>query len=159
MSKSDKEDSTSLVSLFKTIGLTQAKAAGAVKAPKSADILKEIIESHAVVAGGLDEKKASLILTLAILLAKTNAVGLCEREYVINQILNSKLKTVDQITGGYLIAIFPCDWLIEISAAVKYIESANLPIEESDFNRECGVGAPIRSTIDLSMTYHCLFRF
>lgn len=106
MSKLDKEDSVSLVSLFKSIGLTQAKAADAVKAPKSANILKEIIESHAVVAGGLDEKKASLISTLAILLAKTSAVGSGEREYVIDQILHSKLRTVDQITGRLLTTIF-----------------------------------------------------
>jgi glutaminyl-tRNA synthetase len=91
-----------LVSLFKSIGLTQAKAADAVKAPKSANILKEIIESHTVVAAGLDEKKASLISTLAILLAKASAVGSDERDYIINRILDSKLKTVDQITGGYL---------------------------------------------------------
>jgi glutaminyl-tRNA synthetase len=99
MSKPDKEDSLSLVSLFKSIGLTHPKAVDAVKAPKSSKILKEIIESHAVVAEGLDEKRASLISTLAILLAKTNTVGSDEREYVINQILHSKLKTVDQITG------------------------------------------------------------
>ena len=96
---SKKEDFTPLVSLFKSIGLTQAKAADAVKAPKSANILKEIIESHAAVAGGLDEKKASLVSTLAILLAKAGLVGSDEREYVINCIVNSKLKTVDQITG------------------------------------------------------------
>lgn len=100
---SKKEDPRPLVLLFKSIGLTQAKAADAVKAPKSANILKEIIESHAVVAGGLDEKKASLISTLAIILAKTNAVGSDGREYVINCILDSKLKTVDQITGKRLI--------------------------------------------------------
>lgn len=105
MSKPNEQDSSSLVSLFKSIGLTQAKAADAVKAPKSAYILKEIIESHAVVAGGLDEKKASLISTLAILLAKASTVGSDEREYVINCILHSKLKTVDQITGEGLIAI------------------------------------------------------
>lgn len=99
---SNKEDSNPLVSLFKSIGLSQAKAADAVKAPKSANILKEIIESHAVVAGGLDEKKASLISTLAIVLAKANSVGSDEREYVINLIVDSMLKTVDQITGEYL---------------------------------------------------------
>ena len=107
MSKPNEQDPGSLVSLFKSIGLSQAKAADAVKAPKSANILKEIIESHAVAAGGLDEKKASLVSTLAILLAKASAVGSNEREYVINCILYSKLKTVDQITGEYLIAIFP----------------------------------------------------
>ena len=107
MSKPNEQDSSSLVSLFKSIGLTQTKAADAVKAPKSANILKEIIESHAVVAGGLDEKKASLISTLAILLAKASTVGSDEREYVINCILCSKLKTVDQITGECSITIFP----------------------------------------------------
>jgi glutaminyl-tRNA synthetase len=109
MSKPNEQDSSSLVSLFKSIGLTQSKAVDAIKAPKSANILKEIIESHPVITGGLDEKKASLISTLAILLAKASAVGSDEREYVINCILHSKLKTVDQITGEGLIsiAIFP----------------------------------------------------
>ena len=111
MSKPDNEDSISLISLFKSIGLTQAKAADAVKAPKSANILKEIIESHPVVAGGLEEKKASLISTLAILLAKTSAVGSDEVDYVIDRILHSKLKTVDQITGEGLtfFAYMICD--------------------------------------------------
>jgi glutaminyl-tRNA synthetase len=112
MSKPNEQDSNSLVSLFKSIGLTQTKAADAVKAPKSANILKEIIESNAVVAGGLDEKKASLISTLAILLSKASAVGFDEREYLINCILHSKLKSVDQITGEGLIAIAICPWLI-----------------------------------------------
>ena len=160
MSKPNEPDSNSLVSLFKSIGLTQAKAVDAAKAPKSANILKEIIESHAVVAGGLDEKKASLISTLAILLAKASAVGSDEKKYVINCILYSKLKTVDQITGEYLIAIFPWEWLVDcFLAAVKYIESCKLPIDDSDFNKECGVGTPVGPTVDLSATYHYLFRF
>ena len=151
MSKPNEQDSSSLVSLFKSIGLTQAKAADAVKAPKSAHVLKEIIESHAVVAGGLDEKKASLISTLAILLAKAGAVGSDEREYVINCILHSKLKTVDQITGEVffrLRSFHESDVLIFYIAAVKYIESCKLPIDDSDFNKKCGVGTPVRSTVE-----------
>ena len=49
--------------------------------------------------------------------------------------------------------------LIVFLAAVKYIESCKLPIDDSDFNKECGVGTPVGSTVDISATYHYLFRF
>ena len=51
------------------------------------------------------------------------------------------------------------DRLIFYKAAVKYIESCKLPIDDSDFNKKCGVGTPVRSTVDLSATYHYSFRF
>ncbi|KAF8165525.1 glutamine-tRNA ligase [Crassisporium funariophilum] len=124
MSKSTKAnpDTDPLVALFKSIGLTQSKAVEAVKAPKSATVLKEIIESNEAVAAGLEEKHASLISTLAVALGKTEAVESNERNHVIKAILDSKLRTVDQI-----------------SAAVKYAESHKLPIDDEDFNKECGV--------------------
>ena len=47
------------------------------------------------------------------------------------------------------------------SAAVKYIESCNLPIDDNAFNKECGVGAPVGSNsfwiYDLPTLF--LFRF
>ena len=50
------------------------------------------------------------------------------------------------------------DWLIVFLAAVKYIETCKLPIDDSDFNKECGVGTPLGSTVE-SATYRYLFRF
>ncbi|KAF9057963.1 tRNA synthetases class I, catalytic domain-containing protein [Panaeolus papilionaceus] len=129
MSKPAKVDPNSdpLVPLFKSIGLSQGKAVEAVKAPKSAAILKEIIEANPLVAAGLDEKTATLIGNLAVLLSKTaNPIEANERDYVTSHVVNSNLKSVDQV-----------------SAAVKYVEANKTPIKDDEFNAECGVGFSI----------------
>ena len=104
MSKAPKADQASdpLVPLFQSIGLTKAKALEAIKAPKSAAILKDIIESHKDVVTGLDEKRATLVANLAVQLSKTSAVGSDEQDYVLKAIVDSRLKTVDQVTGESL---------------------------------------------------------
>ncbi|GLB33980.1 putative class-I aminoacyl-tRNA synthetase [Lyophyllum shimeji] len=118
------------VALFKSIGLSQAKAQEAAKSPKSSAILRDIIESNPLVSSGkLDEKQAGLVVALAGALAKSQGVGHAERDFVISKIVENKLKSVDQVT-----------------AAVKYIETHNLPIDESDFDSECGVGFSITPT-------------
>ncbi|KAF8076578.1 glutamine-tRNA ligase [Lyophyllum atratum] len=119
-----------LVPLFKSIGLSQAKALEAAKSPKSATILKDVIETHPVIARGeLDEKQAGLIVALAGALAKSDGIGAADRAYVVAKIIENKLKSVDQVT-----------------AAVKYIETHKLPIDESEFDKECGVGFSITPT-------------
>jgi glutaminyl-tRNA synthetase len=90
-----------LIPLFKSIGLNQAKAAEAAKSPKTATVLKAIINNNPTVAAGLDEKRSGLIVALAGSLAKTEGVNLPERDYVVNKILDGKLKSVDQVSGMY----------------------------------------------------------
>lgn len=51
------------------------------------------------------------------------------------------------------------DWKFFLIAAVKYIESRKLPIDDSDFNKKCGVGTLVGSTVDLSATYHYFLDF
>ena len=92
-------DTDPLVLLFKSMGLTQAKALDAVKAPKSAAILKDIIESHRDAVTGLEEKRATLLANLAVLLLKAPSLAIDERDFVVQAVLDSKLKSVDQITG------------------------------------------------------------
>lgn len=92
-------DTDPLVVLFRSMGLTQAKALEAVKAPKSAAILKDIIESHNDAVTGLEEKRATLLASLAVLLSKAPSVAIDERAFVVQAVLDSKLKSVDQITG------------------------------------------------------------
>jgi glutaminyl-tRNA synthetase len=75
----------------------------AIKAPKSAAILKEIIESNTVLLTGLEEKQATLIYNLSVVLSKAGAVGSSERDYTIKAIIESKLKSVDQVTGALFI--------------------------------------------------------
>lgn len=86
------------VELFKSIGLSQAKAAEAAKSPKPAAVLKDIIDTNETVAKGVDEKQAGLIAGLAVLLVKTE-LAKQERDYAISKILNGDLKSADQVAG------------------------------------------------------------
>jgi glutaminyl-tRNA synthetase len=95
------EDSLSdpLVLLFKSIGLPQSKAIEANKNPKSAVALKDLIEKHNLVAAKLDEKQAVLITAFAGNLSKAVAVGDVEKSFVVVNILEGQLKSVDQVSG------------------------------------------------------------
>jgi glutaminyl-tRNA synthetase len=88
-----------LVVLFKSIGLPQSKAVEANKNPKSALVLKDLIEKHNLNDIGLDEKRAVLITAFAGNLFKTVAAGDDERSFVVANILEGKLKSVDQVSG------------------------------------------------------------
>ncbi|KAK0206347.1 glutamine-tRNA ligase [Desarmillaria ectypa] len=114
-----------LVSLFKSLGLTQAKALEAAKSPKSAAVLQYLIEKYSLV-GRTDEKQASLVVALAGQLAKSEKVGESERKYIIDKILEGDLKSVDQVT-----------------VATKYVEAHPVPVSEAKFNQECGIGFSI----------------
>ncbi|KAF9006565.1 glutamine-tRNA ligase [Cyathus striatus] len=128
MSKATKTDPASdpLIPVFRSIGLSQSKAVEAAKSPKSAAILQEIIDTHPEIASGLEEKQASLVVTLSGLLAKTSDVGTAERDYIITKILDIKIKSVEQV-----------------NAAVKYTEFHKVPVEDTDFDKECGIGFTI----------------
>lgn len=98
--KADAASTGPLIDLFKSLGLPQPKATEAAKNPKSAEILRELIEVPGYNLSGktLDEKPAVLIAAFAGLLAK-NDLGTCEREYVCDAIVDGRLKSVDQVTG------------------------------------------------------------
>lgn len=85
------------VSLFKSFGLSQAKALEAAKSPKSASILQEIIEKYSL--SNLDEKQAGLVAAFSGFLAKSDSTREPERKYVLDKILEGKLKSVDQVSG------------------------------------------------------------
>ncbi|KAJ7498739.1 glutamine-tRNA ligase [Mycena latifolia] len=116
MSKPAKADPAldPVVPLLISIGLSQAKAVEAVKSPKIAAELKDIIETYSLNtrAEKLDDKQAGLIVALAGQL------------YVVQKIADAQLKTVDP-------------------AAVKYVEGHPTPIDGADFDAHCGVGFSI----------------
>lgn len=89
------------VHLFKSIGLPQSKAAEAAKNPKSAAILRDLIDSHNLASVGLSEKRAVLVSALAVQLSKSQNVGPDERAYIVRAILEDKLKSVDQVNGRW----------------------------------------------------------
>lgn len=141
MSKPAKADPATdpLIPLFTSIGLSKAKAIDAVKSPKNAAILKDIIETHPTVShGGLDDKRASLIVALAASLSKSSGIGHEERNFVIDRILQGDLKSVEQVNGEFApIAILSYS---RVLAAVKYTETHKSPIDTVEFERSCGIG-------------------
>ena len=92
-----KGTSPAYVDLFKSIGLSQAKASEAAKNAKSAALLQDLIERHALTGGRIDEKQAGLVAALAVQGAK---VGEDERGYVVNAIIDGRLKSTDQVNGA-----------------------------------------------------------
>lgn len=92
-----------LIEQFQSFGLSQPKAAEAAKTPKSAGILKILIEdsSYGLTGKTLEEKQAVLIAALAVQLSKTD-LDLEERTYIIRAVESGRLKSVDQVTGVLL---------------------------------------------------------
>ncbi|GJE84275.1 glutaminyl-tRNA synthetase [Phanerochaete sordida] len=121
--KATSADTAELVELFKSIGLTQSKAAEAAKSPKSATTLKDIINTKQLAGKNLDEKTAVLLAALAV---QGNKLGADERGYAVDAILDGRLKSTDQV-----------------AAATKYLESHPVPVDQADFDKQCGVGFSI----------------
>jgi glutaminyl-tRNA synthetase len=90
-------ETAAYIDLFKSIGLSQAKASEAAKSAKSAALLQGLIERHALTGGRIDEKKAGLVAALAVQGAK---IGEGEQGYVIYAIIDGRLKSTDQVNGG-----------------------------------------------------------
>ncbi|KAG8932593.1 hypothetical protein FRC01_013088 [Tulasnella sp. 417] len=114
-----------LIASFEAIGLSKPKATDAARNAKNAATLKEIAEQTNLKDKGLNEKQASLVATLAI---QAGNLGSTERAYIVTGIAECKLKSVDQI-----------------SAAVKYLEAHPAPVDDEEFNKECGVGVELSS--------------
>lgn len=89
-------ETSALISLFQTIGLSGPKATDAARNPKNAASLKELIEQNDLKESGLTEKDGALIAGLAVSGAK---LGLAERSYAARAIVDGRLKTTDQVTG------------------------------------------------------------
>jgi glutaminyl-tRNA synthetase len=93
-------ETAAYIELFKSIGLTQAKAAEAAKSAKSAALLQRLIERHELTGGRIDEKQAGLVAALAVQSAK---IGEDERGYIVNAIIDGRLKGTDQVNGAYVV--------------------------------------------------------
>ncbi|KAJ7368471.1 glutamine-tRNA ligase [Mycena albidolilacea] len=131
MSKTTKDKAQDpVVPLLKSIGLSEAKAVEAAKSPKIAAELKDIIEAYGLhTKEKLDDKQAGLIVALGGALVKSDKIAEEGRAYVVSKIVGGQLKTVDQVT-----------------AAVKYVEGHPTPIDDADFDKNCGVGFSITAT-------------
>jgi glutaminyl-tRNA synthetase len=94
--KGTSPETTAYIDLFKSIGLSQAKAFEAAKSAKNAAIFQGLIERHALTGGRIDEKQAGLVAALAVQGAK---IGEDERGYAVNAIIDVRLKSTDQVNG------------------------------------------------------------
>ena len=126
------------IDLFTSIGLSHAKASEAAKSAKSAALLEGLIERHALAGGRIDEKQAGLVAALAVQGAK---IGEDERGYVVNAIIDGRLKSTDQVNGASQHVFFRYVRLTSRhTAAVKFLETHPLPVDDVQFDHECGVG-------------------
>lgn len=114
-----------LITLFKSIGLSETKSLEAVRNPKTAATLKDIAISCNLAANPLDDKQAGLI---ALLANQGSKLAQPERDYVAAAVADGRLKSTDQL-----------------NAAIKYVGEHPLPVDTETFNQECGVGFSITS--------------
>lgn len=127
-----------LMSLFKSVGVTPTKAAETVRNPKNAASLKELIHRNELSSKHFDEKQGSLVVHLAAQGGKLNPE---QQDYTTKAIVDGKLKNIDQVTGlsslllGYVV---PSEFTTQ--ASIKYLETHLLPVDEHEFDSECGVG-------------------
>lgn len=89
-------ETAELIEIFKSIGLTQSKAAEAAKNPKSAATLKDIIERKGLTGKDLDEKTSVLLAAVSV---QGSKLGDGERDYAVDAILDGHLKSTDQVSG------------------------------------------------------------
>ncbi|THH11712.1 hypothetical protein EW145_g470 [Phellinidium pouzarii] len=113
-------DTPEIIELFQSIGFTKAKATETAKSAKNASALKEIIEKNSLSERNIDDKKASLVSGLTIQGSKLSD---SEKSYIVEAILDGRLKSADQVF-----------------AAIKFIDTEGVPLDNENFNKECGVG-------------------
>ena len=86
-----------LAAKFETIGLNQAKAKDAAKSPKIAEPLKHLVETFKLSERLVNDKQASLLVHLAPPSSKLASDQ--ERGYIVDRIIDGKLKSTDQVNG------------------------------------------------------------
>ena len=95
-----------LAKKFETIGLNRAKAKDAAKSPKIAEPLKHLIETFGLSERSVNDKQASLLVHLAP--PSSRLAGDKERGYIVDKIIEGKLKSTDQVNGeSVLVACYP----------------------------------------------------
>jgi glutaminyl-tRNA synthetase len=85
-----------LVSLFKSFGLSETKSLEAVRNPKTAAALKDIVQSCNLSANPLDDKQSGLIASLA---SQGSKLAEPERNYIAVAVADGGLRSADQLGG------------------------------------------------------------
>ena len=93
------EEIDALTAKFETIGLNKAKAKDAAKSSKIAEPLKHLVETFGLAERSVNDKQASLLVYLAP--PSSRLSGDQERGYVVDRIIDGKLKSTDQVNGEF----------------------------------------------------------
>ena len=91
------EEIDALAVKFEAIGLNQAKAKDAAKSPKIAEPLKHLVETFKLSERSVNDKQASLLVHFAP--PSSKLAGDQERGYIVDKIVDGKLKSTDQVNG------------------------------------------------------------
>jgi len=96
-----------LAKKFEAIGLNQAKAKDSAKSPKIAAPLKHLVETFKLTERSINDKQASLLVHFAP--PSSKLAGDQERGYIVDRIVDGKLKSTDQVNGvsHILVAWYP----------------------------------------------------
>jgi glutaminyl-tRNA synthetase len=86
-----------LIATFKSLGLSESKAVEAARSPKNAAALKALIDQADLTTRNLDDKRASLIVSLSIGAAKLQNEA---KLYAAGAIADGRLKSAEQVSGG-----------------------------------------------------------
>jgi len=97
------EEIDTLTAKFKTIGLNQAKAKDAAKSPKIAEPLNHLVETFKLSERSVNDKQASLLVHFAP--PSSKLAGDQERGYIVDKIIDGKLKSTDQVNGESAIPV------------------------------------------------------
>ena len=95
------EEINALAIKFETIGLNQAKAKDAAKSPKIAEPLKHLVDTFKLTERSVNDKQASLLVHFAP--PSSRLTGDNERGYIVDKIIDGKLKSTDQVNGVWQI--------------------------------------------------------
>ena len=85
-----------LISLFKSSGISEVKTLEAVRNPKTAAALKQLVQDNRFNEKPLDNKSAGLLASLA---SQASKLGDDVRNYIARAIADGRLKTTDQLSG------------------------------------------------------------
>jgi len=106
------EEIDALAVKFETIGLNRAKAKDAAKSPKIAEPLKHLVETFKLSERSVKDKQASLLVYFSP--PSSKLAGDQERGYIVDKIINGKLKSTDQVNGESDILVAPSFGLIRM---------------------------------------------
>lgn len=97
------EEIETLATKFESIGLNQAKAKDAAKSSKIAEPLKHLVETFKLSERSVGDKQASLLVHFAA--PSSKLAGDQERGYIVDKIIDGKLKSTDQVNGESCILV------------------------------------------------------